>query len=303
MDDAPPPRLIAIGEAMMLVTPTHAEPLVAAETFRLDVAGAELNVARHVAHLGVPVAWVGAVGADALGERLKRAIRAPKLDLRWVAPDAAAPTGVYFKDPGAGVLYYRAGSAASRMGPESIADVPLESADLVHVSGITPSLSATCAELIESVFERVAGSGAQLSFDVNYRPALWEVSDAAPVLLELSRRADLVLVGLDEAQTLWGTETAEDVRALIPEPRRLVVKDGDVGATEFDGADQTFAPTTPTEVVEVVGAGDAFAAGYLVAAMRGAPAIDRLRAGHDRAALVLKSTSDFIDVSTHGGHA
>jgi len=83
----------------------------------------------------------------------------------------------------------------------------------------------------------------------------------------------------------------------------LVVKDGDVGATEFtraDGADTgTFVAAIPTEVVEPVGAGDAFAAGHLAAMMDGADAPGRLTAGHARAHLVLLSTSDFVDEPLH----
>ena len=120
-----------------------------------------------------------------------------------------------------------------------------------------------------------------MAFDVNHRAALWAPGAAASALLPLARRADLVFVGLDEAECLWHTATADDVRALLPEPTTLVVKDGDVGATEFRraaGADhRTFVPAIPTEVVEAVGAGDAFAAGYLAALLQGADAAARLR--------------------------
>ena len=116
--------------------------------------------------------------------------------------------------------------------------------------------------------------------------------------MPLARRADLVFVGLDEAECLWHTATADDVRALLPEPTTLVIKDGDVGATEYRRAagadDRTFAPAIPTEVVEAVGAGDAFAAGYLAALLQGADATARLLGGHHRAHLVLQSTSDFV---------
>jgi 2-dehydro-3-deoxygluconokinase len=292
------PRLIALGETMALVAPLHAQPLSAAQEFRLTVGGAESNVAMHAALLGVDAAWVSALGDDALGERVRDEIARHGVDTRWVTMDADAPTGVYFKDPGHGVLYYRRGSAASRMGPGSIADVPLEDAVVVHVSGITPALSSSCAALIDAVIDRVAPGTGILSLDVNHRPALWAPDAAAPALLALARRADLVFVGLDEAQGLWDCADADAVRRLIPEPTRLVVKDGAVGATEFhrsgDADTRTFAPAIETEVVEAVGAGDAFAAGYLAALLRGEDAAARLIAGHHRARLVLQSTSDVV---------
>lgn len=291
-----PPRLITLGETMTMVTPARAESLATAEDIRLHPGGAESNVACHAAELGVPSAWVSALGDDVLGHRVCRSIAGHGVDVRWVVFDADAPTGVYFKEPGRGVLYYRAGSAASRMGPDTVADVPLEAADVVHVSGITPALSASCAALLETVFARVAASGATLSFDVNHRPALWAEGAAAPALRALADRADLVFVGLDEARALWGCATPADVRALLPGPGRLVVKDGDVGATELGPEGSVFEAAIPTEVVEPVGAGDAFAAGYLAALIRGAGPRERLRAGHGRARLVLLSTSDFVSV-------
>lgn len=290
--------MITLGETMALITPAHAEPLRVAREVRLLIGGAESNVAMHAAQLGVPTAWVSALGDDALGVRVRDEVAGRGVDTRWVTMDPDAPTGVYFKDPGHGVLYYRRGSAAARMSPASVAGVPLEDAEVVHLSGITPALSASCAALIDTVIDRVAAGPGTLAFDVNHRAALWAPGAAASALLPLARRADLVFVGLDEAECLWHTATADDVRALLPEPTTLVVKDGDVGATEYRraaGADhRTFAPAILTEVVEAVGAGDAFAAGYLAALLQGADAAARLQGGHQRAHLVLQSTSDFV---------
>ena len=290
--------MITLGETMALITPAHAEPLRAAREVRLLAGGAESNVAMHAAQLGVPTAWVSALGDDALGARVRDEVAGRGVDTRWVTMDPNAPTGVYFKDPGHGVLYYRRGSAAARMGPASVADVPLEDAEVVHISGITPALSASCAALIDTVIDRVTAGPGIVAFDVNHRAALWAPGAAASALLPLARRADLVFVGLDEAECLWHTATVDDVRALLPEPTTLVVKDGDVGATEYRraaGADhRTFVPAIPTDVVEAVGAGDAFAAGYLAALLRGADGTARLHGGHQRAHLVLQSTSDFV---------
>lgn len=145
------PALIALGETMVLLTPHDAGRLGDADDLRMSIGGAESNVAAHVASLGHPTAWVSALGDDVLGHRVQRTVAELGVDTRWVRFDASAATGVYFKDPGHGVHYYRAGSAASRMTADSVADVPLEQAEIVHVSGITPALSSTCASLIDSV--------------------------------------------------------------------------------------------------------------------------------------------------------
>lgn len=302
-----PVRLVTIGETMALVTPTRAESLATAQDFWVVSGGAESNVAAHSADLGISTAWVSALGADALGARVRADIAASGVDVQWVRHDPDARTGVYFKDPGQGVSYYRDNSAASRMNPDTVAGVPLESAEVVHLSGVTPALSPSCAALIDTVIDRVSAGAGLLSFDVNHRTALWQPGVAAPTLLGLARRADLVFVGLDEAQGLWGTDDADAVRALLPEPQLLVVKDGEVGATEFDrrGTDdvRTFVPALPTEVVEAVGAGDAFAAGYLAALLQGASTDERLTSGHQRARLVLQSTSEIIHTPQLNGAA
>ena len=140
--------------------------------------------------------------------------------------------------------------------------------------------------------------GASVSFDINFRPGLWPVAEAAPRLLALAAKATVVLVGLDEAETLWGCVTSADVRALLPEVQYLVVKDGSIDATEFalnaDGTDTiTVVPARKVDVVEPVGAGDAFAAGYLSSLITAEPSAERLARGHSRAAWALGSRDDF----------
>ena len=292
-------RIITLGETMILVTPTANTTLESADQFRLDIGGAESNVATHLAALGHHASWVSRVGDDALGRRLTKAIEARGVDTSLVETIPNAPTGVYFKNPGNGVLYYRRGSAASPSAPGILDRVPLLDAALVHVSGITPALSASCSALIDAVIDRVEGTETVLSFDINYRPALWGATEAAARLHRLAQRADIVFVGLDEAETLWGTSTAAEVRAVLHAPQILVVKDGDVGATEFSAAGESFIPAPHVEVVEAVGAGDAFAAGYLAAQLDGKDAAERLSAGHARAALVLQSMSDFVADTDH----
>lgn len=286
-------QLVTIGETMALVTPMTASPLESAQDFALDAAGAESNVASHCAQLGLPSAWVSAVGDDPLGRRIVSTISERGVDVTHVDRHPSAPTGVYFKDPGVGVHYYRRGSAASHMGPALVAGLPLANARIVHLTGITPALSASCAHLVDAAIDVARAAGVSVSFDVNYRRALWPTDTAAPVLRSVGRRCQIVFVGLDEAHTLWGCRTPEDVRAVFP-AGTLVVKNADVGATEFTDTATTFIPAPVVEVVEVVGAGDAFAAGYLTAHLGGADSADRLQAGHDQAARVLGSTHDFV---------
>jgi 2-dehydro-3-deoxygluconokinase len=299
--------VVCVGESMALVTPDPPGPLAAGGPMRLDVAGAESTVACYLAMLGARTAWASRVGDDPLGRLLLSRIGSYGVDTSLVEVDPAAPTGVFFKDPASPlpdsprrpkdqasvaaqhqvsvaaqttVYYYRAGSAASRLGPGLVPSL----SGLVHLSGITPALSPSCAALVDAVLD----SSATVSFDVNYRPALWPVATAAPVLARLAARADVVFVGLDEAQTLWGVAGPAGVRDLLPGPATIVVKDAAKGAYCGD----TFVPAPPVEVVEPVGAGDAFAAGYLYGMIKDMPEPARLRLGHLVAGAALRVTGD-----------
>ncbi|KAA9090035.1 sugar kinase [Microbacterium radiodurans] len=280
---------------MAMVAPVAAEPVEHAEVFRMDAGGAESNVAAHVAALGVRAAWFSRVGDDALGRRVARRVAARGVDVSRVAVDARHPTGLYVKDPGAGVAYYRAGSAAAHLAPGDADAVSWDGVAVLHVSGITAALGDTAPAFLDRLIERARAAGVAVGFDVNHRAPLWSVAAAAAPLLDLARRADIVFVGRDEAEVLWGAATAEAVRELLPAAAQLVVKDGAVGATLFDGDETVFEPALVVEVVEPVGAGDAFAGGYLAALLAGADGAERLRCGHARAALTMATTGDFPD--------
>jgi 2-dehydro-3-deoxygluconokinase len=201
-----------------------------------------------------------------------------------------------FKDPGAegsSVYYYRRGSAASRMVPGMLSAERLAGVKIVHTTGITPALSPSTRDMVDRLFEDARTAGALVSFDVNDRRALWTMEDAAATLARLANAADITLVGRDEAERIWGTTTAEEIRSFLPGCALLVVKDGDVGATAFDGdAEPVFVPAPVVDVVEPVGAGDAFASGFLAATLEGKPLAERLSAGHIAAERVLTIAAD-----------
>ncbi len=282
---------------MSLVVPQHAESLESALDFHVGVGGAESNVACWLATAGRRVAWAGAVGNDALGRRVLAAIEAFGVDTTMAQVSSLGPTGLYVKNPGEGVIYYRGGSAASMMGPEAVAHIALGTARILHISGVSLALSPTNAQLLDVLVTRAVAVGTTVSFDVNYRPALWpDVETAAATILGMAKRAQIVFAGLDEAECLWNASTAGQVHALLPEPAHVIIKDGAVDATEIHGHSTTIVPTPPVEVVEVIGAGDAFAAGWLDAFLDDCDAPSRLSRGHQFAAYALQHTSDLAPV-------
>ena len=285
--------LVCAGETMVMFVPDSPGPVTESMAYRPTVAGAESNVACFAAQLGVRSAWVSRLGDDAFGNFVLDQLRGLGVRVEGVERDARHPTGIAFKEIGASgtrVSYYRAGSAASRMDARVAQSVQHLGARALHLSGITAALSPSCDALLRQlIFERAGGS--LVSFDVNWRPALWSRADPG-VLLEAARQADVVFVGEDEASDLWGIHGAASVRALLPEVPRLVVKLGAVGATAFVGDHQTFVPALQVDVVEQVGAGDAFAAGFLVGVLRDLPVKMCLRLGTIAAAAALRVPSD-----------
>ncbi|SIM78411.1 sugar kinase [Micromonospora cremea] len=293
---SPSVEVATVGETMVVLCPAPGEPLEHAERVAVSVGGAESNVAGYLARLGHRATWVSRVGDDPFGRAVVRHVAAAGVRVDLVTVDPAAPTGLYVKDPGPAateVHYYRAGSAASRMDPGALADERLAGARVLHLSGITAALSASCRALAEHAVTDRPLPGALVSFDVNHRARLWPADRAASVLRDLADRSDLVFVGQDEADALWGTADPAAVRRLLPRPETVVVKDGAVGATALRrDADPIFVPAPQVAVVEPVGAGDAFAAGYLAGLLRGVDTVRRLRLGHLVAAQALGSSGD-----------
>lgn len=278
---------------MALVVPASAVPVERADDFRVEAGGAESNVASHLASAGRRAEWFSALGDDALGRRTLSRIAAHGVATERVRLDPSAPTGLYVKDPGNGVTYYRRGSAASRLSPDDLTGIDWTEVGVLHLSGITLALSDSCRALVHAAIDEARAAGALISFDVNHRPALWpSLAVAAEVIRGTALRADIVLVGRDEAETLWGTTTADDVRSVFPAAPHLVVKDADIEAVEFSSAGTTTVPALRVDVVEAVGAGDAFAAGWLDGFLAGADAEARVARGHACAARALSSTHD-----------
>ncbi len=293
------PRAVCLGEAMIMLAGETGVPLEDVETFRRSVGGAECNVAGGLAALGIPTGWVSRLGADGFGRHVLRDLERRGVEVGAVEDDSTRPTGLYVKHTIGGrtrMHYFRSGSAAAAM-DAAFLDRPavrnrLVGAELVHTTGITAAISTTAAEMLDRLVALRDTLGFTLSVDLNWRPALWRDSDPAP-LWRLLRAADVVLIGADEAMPFAGTSDPAKLRELLGPRSTLVVKSDAHAALalEPDGR-RTEVPALTVDVVEPVGAGDAFAAGYLAATLQGLPMVQRLRLGHLSAAAVLAVADD-----------
>jgi 2-dehydro-3-deoxygluconokinase len=279
---SPAPYVLTFGETMALMRADQVGPLAHASTMSLGIGGSESNVAIGLRRLGVQAVWCGRIGADSLGQLVEREIRAEGVDVR-IAVDPSAPTGLMIKErrtPHAQrVSYYRAGSAGSRIASTDIDEQLIAEAGLLHVSGITPALSAQAEATLRHAIDVARTAGVPVSFDLNFRGNLWSAEGAGSVYRDIIPLADIVFAGEDEAAIAVGAGEPEDLARRIAGlgPGQAVIKLGADGALALIDGTVFRQPAVPVSVVDTVGAGDAFVAGYLAELMEGRGPQERLR--------------------------
>jgi 2-dehydro-3-deoxygluconokinase len=277
-----PGPLLAVGETMALLTTAEVGRLRHASALTLGVAGAESNVAIGARRLGCPAAWVGRVGDDELGELVVSRIRAEGVDVSGVVRDPGAPTSLMVKERRTAdmvrVLYYRRHGPGSRLLPSDLDPAQVAAAGMLHVTGITPALSDSALATVDRAVTLAREAGVPVSFDLNYRSALWPADRAAAVCRDLAARADLVFASDDEAELLGLHGDPADLALGLAGlgGGHAVVKLGERGAVAaVDGRVHVVDPV-PVQAVDPVGAGDAFVAGYLAETLAGRPVPERL---------------------------
>jgi 2-dehydro-3-deoxygluconokinase len=301
--------VVTVGEAMIAMVPLASGPLRHVHAFEKHVGGAEFNVAVALARLGTPSRWVSRVGDDEFGVDVLRTARAEGVDVSRVRIDPQAPTGLYFREyggpAGVRVFYYRRGSAASRLSPEDL-EGALEGARLLHLSGITAALSESARAAALHAVTLAKRAGVPVAFDPNVRRKLLAPGQVVPVLRPLAESADVLLAGEEELEVLFGADrplavdpsgvaapAAEDTRearqahlrpllerARQAGPRVVACKlgpDGAVGLSDAGFVAQRALPVP--DMVDAIGAGDGFDAGFLHVWLGGGDLAEALRWG------------------------
>ena len=269
-----PLEVVTLGEALVVMDPLSGGPLRHVNRFEKHFGGAEHNVAVGLSRLGHRAGFAGSFGDDEFGQEILAFLRGEGVDVSRVYLDAEAPTGLYFKERRAlgqlRVYYYRAGSAAIRMRFEKLDLDYLLSGTFVHLTGITAALSESCRDLVERLVYAANERGVTVSLDANVRWRLFEGRDPRETLKPLIERADLLFLSEEEAELLFGGTGGENIQRTRRQMRAktVVVHRADGAfAAEDDGITQR--PGYPVEVVDTVGAGDAFVAGFLSGRLRG----------------------------------
>lgn len=279
--------VVTFGETMVLFAAVEQGPLRFANTFTRHAAGTESNMAIGLARLGHRVGWFSRVGDDEFGQYLINTIRGEGVDTSRVIVDPEAPTGVLFKEKrelGARkIVYYRRGSAAGRLSSADLDADYIGSARYLHLTGITPALSASAHQAVRAAAETARARGRLVSFDPNLRLRLWTREQARETWRALLPLCDVVLPGMDEAELITGEAepdaAARAIRALGPST--VVVKLGADGALAVSATESVRVPGVRLErIVDPVGAGDGFAAGFLAGQLRGMSLAESARLGN-----------------------
>jgi len=275
----------------------HGRPLGEVERFSRHVGGSSANIAVGLARLGHDVGIISAVGADALADYLISFLKAEKVDTRFVRRVPGYNTSLCLTEVSPPdrfpQVFYRREPADTRVevGPAELEGV--RRARLFVTNGTSlaasPSREATTASL-----RAAREAGARTVLDVDYRASSWPSPEAAGGQARgVLRLVDVVLGNEDEIALLTGEgdPRRQVTRVLDAGVGLLVRKLGARGVEAHTRAESTTAPPMPVEVVSTIGAGDAFASGFLDGLHRGRTLAECLRAGNAAAAIVVGRVS------------
>lgn len=291
-----------VGEVMLRLSVPPGQRLETASRLDLFPGGAEANMVVALAQLGRRCAWVSGLPANPLGRLVANHLRSAGVDLGGIVWCETGRVGTYYVEFGPPprpiqVIYDRADSCASHLGPDQVDWDYLLNTRLVHLTGITPALSPSCRALVTEVVERARAAGVAISFDINFRRKLWSEAEAAAGLTPLIQNVELLFCGQSDARQLFDcTGSPEQIVQGLTErsnAHHIVVTLGDGGVVAWDGAEYWHEPALPVQIVDRLGAGDALAAGVIHGWLDGDLALG-LRYGVVLAALALSQHGDMV---------
>jgi 2-dehydro-3-deoxygluconokinase len=280
-------EIITFGEAMVRLAPPHFQRLEQARQFDIEIGGAELNTAVGLARLRRSVEWVSRLPDNALGRMVvNRVLEAGVEPCVEFDPDGRC--GLYFLEFGASprassILYDRKDSSISRIQPGDCNWAALfHGAKWFHVTGITPAISESAAAVTAEALAAAKAAGVRTSIDLNYRSKLWTREEAGRTMSRLLVGCDLLFASEPDAEQLFGitgASFAEVAQRLIDRfglsmvagVRRQtpLVWRNTFGAVGYSVGHLFTTADYEVEIVDRLGAGDAFAAGVIDGVLSG----------------------------------
>ena len=318
--------VVTFGEAMIRLSPPHFERLEQANSLDLRIGGGELNVAVGVSRLGLRSTWVSRLPNNALGKLMENRVRQAGVDTSNLIWSGDGRVGLYFLEFGAAprassVLYDRAHSAISAVKPGEIdwARV-LQGARWFHTSGITPALSDSAAAVTLEALKAAKQAGVTVSYDLNYRGKLWSPHKAQAVQEPMMEFVDVLMTTEEDTKVVFkiaasgqgddkgfaevSGESYKDVArqlqarfkfkavAITLRENPLVWRNTWTAIAYADG--QYFDDVKyELEIVDRLGGGDAFSAGFIYGCLTKNSYADAVRYGNAFSALKHSVPGDF----------
>lgn len=274
--------VVTFGEAMVRLSPPQFRRLEQTRSLDLFVGGAELNTAVALAKLGHKTSWVSRLTRNPLGRLIANHAREAGVDADHVVWTDSDRVGVYFLEFGAAprassVLYDRKDSAIAHVAPGMVSwPKVFAGARWFHVTGITPALSVTAAEATAEALRAAKAAGLRTSIDLNYRNKLWSPAEAGRRMTEFMSLCDVLITTEEDVDKVFQIkgENYEEVAAQVAKrfslqvvaitlrENPLVWKNSWTAMAYADG--KVYRTNTyEVEIVDRLGAGDSFAAGFI----------------------------------------
>lgn len=266
------PDVVTIGETMIRLTPKGLLRLEQAGELEMAAGGAESNVAVGLARLGLSSGWISKLPDHPLGRFIAGEVGRHRVDVSRVVWAREGRVGLYFFERGlpprpSRVYYDRKGSAITNLREDEVDWAYVRGAKVVLTTGITLSLSEACLRLVQRAAQEGRQGGARFAFDVNYRVKLWTPAEARRALEGILPSVDILFCGIQDADRVLGIRGApEEVAAAIKARYGIglvVLTLGGEGSLALDDGLHRPRRVFTLRSPEPLGAGDAFAAGFL----------------------------------------
>jgi len=282
--------LVTFGEAMIRLSPPNFKRLEQTNLLDVNVGGSELNVAVAAQRLGLEVTYVTRLTNNPLGRMIANKAREHDVDTSHIVWTDEDRVGTYYVEFGASprpnsVLYDRKDSAIAHIRPGEVDwDAAFKGVKMFHTSGITPALSSGTAEATMEGVRKAKEIDLKVSIDLNYRTRLWSKEEARTVMTQLLNAADILITTEEDTERVFGIKKAnyEDVAQALVEQFHLEAVAITLRETPSVWRNRWSAivyaegkiyhgPSYDIEIVDRVGAGDAFAGGFLHGYLKDGP--------------------------------
>ena len=288
-------RYITFGEIMLRLKPPQFERFLQSPLLEATFGGGEANVAVALARFGLEVAYVSVIPDNPIGEACIRELKRQGIDASFIVRKGER-LGIYFLEAGANqrpsmVVYDRSHSAIAeaRMGDIDW-DKVFQGASWFHITGITPAISSSAANLSIEAVKKAKEKNVTVSCDLNYRKNLWKYGKSAPeIMSELVKYVDIAVGNEEDCQKSLGVKMDIDVESgelsaekyqeitqkilgLYPNIRKIAITLRESHSADYNGWSaildnrKEFFVSKKYEIhdiVDRVGGGDTFAAGLI----------------------------------------